>query len=143
MLLPDILQSKPTDLPATRHRKRNARSAVKRMLRTEARLNPTPAEVKMRDALAEAGLGKFTFQAIIKGFMPDFWSARHKLIIEVDGKVHDGQREYDKWRQGILCRGAIRMLRFTNSEVLSDIDRCIALVRRTCDKPPRGRKTTK
>jgi leucyl-tRNA synthetase len=32
-------------------------------------------------------------------FVPDFYCAEKRTIIEIDGKIHDFQKEYDKRRQ--------------------------------------------
>lgn len=55
-------------------------------------------------------------------FIVDFFSHRLKLIIEIDGRVHDYQNEYDKYRTEILLGLDFTVIRFTNSEILSNWD---------------------
>jgi len=79
----------------------------------------------------------FRRQQIITGFIVDFYGHDAKLVIEVDGPVHDQQREYDRARDLILAGSRLRVLRFNNSEietclpaVLSQITReALALVK--------------
>ncbi len=49
-------------------------------------------------------------------FIADFYCAEKKLIIEVDGKVHDFQKEEDEHRDGILKSMDMNILRIKNEE---------------------------
>jgi|AntRauTorcE11897_2_1112592.scaffolds.fasta_scaffold14843_3 very-short-patch-repair endonuclease len=53
-------------------------------------------------------------------FIPDFYSSEQKLVIELDGKIHEYQRYYDHERDLIITRMGLRVMRFKNEEV-SDI----------------------
>lgn len=57
--------------------------------------------------------------------MPDFWCGALKLAVEVDGSIHETQREYDEWRDGILRTKGVLILRFQNSAALALRDRCV------------------
>ena len=50
-----------------------------------------------------------------------------QLVIEVDGPIHQrpDNIEYDKEREAYLASCCIRVVRFTNKEVLYDIERVI------------------
>lgn len=50
-------------------------------------------------------------------FIPDFYCAEHKLVIELDGKIHDFTKEKDYKREMILYEKGIRILRFKNEEI--------------------------
>jgi very-short-patch-repair endonuclease len=50
-------------------------------------------------------------------FIPDFYCAEKKLIIELDGKIHDFQKEYDERREEILKNAGFKILRFRNEEM--------------------------
>jgi very-short-patch-repair endonuclease len=50
-------------------------------------------------------------------FIADFYCHEENLIIEVDGKIHDLQKEYDANRDSILQELKIRVLRFRNDEL--------------------------
>lgn len=49
-------------------------------------------------------------------FIPDFYSAEHKLVIELDGDIHDQQQEYDRERDLIVSRLGLMVIRFRNEE---------------------------
>jgi len=53
-------------------------------------------------------------------FIADFYCHEMQLVIEVDGKIHDYQKEYDEKRSAILKAMGITVIRFANAEVLSD-----------------------
>jgi very-short-patch-repair endonuclease len=55
-------------------------------------------------------------------FIPDFYCADEKLIIELDGPVHDFQKTKDYRRDQILEHFGIRILRIKNIE-LDNIDK--------------------
>jgi len=61
-------------------------------------------------------------------FVPDFYSAEKKLVIEVDGKIHDFQKEYDENRELILKGLDLTVLRFKNEE-LKNIFRVLDQIR--------------
>lgn len=50
-------------------------------------------------------------------FIADFYCAEKKLVIEVDGKIHDFQKEYDLHREEILQSLNLSVLRIKNEEV--------------------------
>ena len=68
-----------------------------------------------------ATAGRYTHQASICGYFPDF-SFRHcKLIVEVDGACHRGRvaRAADARRTAKLRAKGWRVIRFWNSELKS------------------------
>ena len=46
-----------------------------------------------------------------------FYCAGKKVIIEVDGKIHDFQKDYDERREDILKSMGFKILRFKNGEI--------------------------
>ena len=60
-------------------------------------------------------------------FIADFYCAEKKLVVEVDGRIHDFQKEYDHNRDEILRNKNLRVLRIKNDECL-DIDRVLKKV---------------
>lgn len=52
-------------------------------------------------------------------FIPDFYCSSESLIIELDGPIHDYQRERDKWRDDILKSMGFRILRIKNEELVN------------------------
>lgn len=64
---------------------------------------------------------KFYRQVPIGIFIVDFLCWRRRLIIEVDGPIHDRRRAYDAWREEILKLHGYRIVRFTNARVRRDL----------------------
>lgn len=57
-------------------------------------------------------------------YILDFYCAKLKLGIEIDGSIHQIPeiKEYDSFRTKALEGKEIRILRFTNDEILSDLN---------------------
>ena len=49
-------------------------------------------------------------------FIVDFYCAEEKLILEIDGQIHEFQKEYDLWRTSVLIELGLRVLRIQNDE---------------------------
>ncbi|MBC7353858.1 MAG: endonuclease domain-containing protein, partial [Thermogutta sp.] len=87
------------------------------------RKNPTPAEEALWQRLRQEQLGvKFRRQHCIDRFIVDFYAREPRLIVEVDGPIHESQKEYDAARQAFLESLGYRVLRFTNDRVLNDME---------------------
>lgn len=65
---------------------------------------------------------KFRQQAIVRGWIVDFWCPAAKLVVEVDGPIHEGRVEYDQNRDAVMGEMGIEVLRVTNREVEEDLD---------------------
>lgn len=50
-------------------------------------------------------------------FVADFYCGEDRLVIEIDGKSHDYQQEYDEYRTHIINSLGIRVVRFKNKEI--------------------------
>ena len=81
---------------------------------------------------------KFRQQHIINKFIVDFCSIEKALIIEVDGKIHEQQKEADAQRSKILEKEGYRVIRFTNEEVINNIDFVIYRIKEALQKSPLG-----
>jgi very-short-patch-repair endonuclease len=68
-------------------------------------------------------------QKPIYGYIVDFWISAWRVVIEVDGGYHEGQREYDAKRDAALSSLDITVLRFTNEEVERDIEGVLARIK--------------
>ncbi|MDQ3006498.1 MAG: endonuclease domain-containing protein, partial [Chloroflexota bacterium] len=66
---------------------------------------------------------RFRRQQIIQGSIVDFYCHKAALVIEVDGDIHDLQREDDARRERALCELGLRIVRFKNDEVVKDASR--------------------
>jgi very-short-patch-repair endonuclease len=54
-------------------------------------------------------------------FIADFYCHELKLIIEIDGEIHNTQKEKDEARSFELQNLGIKIIRFTNEEVINKI----------------------
>ena len=106
-------------------------SPIARQLSRKLRSNPTIAENKLWQYISYRKLkghrflrqhqlfydlgGKESF------FIPDFYCHECRLAIELDGQYHIYRLVLDKSRTAILNLLGIRVVRFTNDEVLNDI----------------------
>jgi len=61
-------------------------------------------------------------------FIVDFYCAEERLALEVDGEIHDLQKEYDDWRTSILQELNIKVLRVRNEET-DDIGRLVEKIK--------------
>ena len=57
----------------------------------------------------------------MQGFIVDFYCHKTGLVIEVDGDIHDLQQEEDIRREKALQEMGLRVVRFWNDEVVSDL----------------------
>ena len=50
-------------------------------------------------------------------FIADFYCPEKRLVIELDGKIHDWQKDYDENRDLILTQLGLKVLRLKNEEL--------------------------
>ncbi len=95
-----------------------------------ARKAPTPAEQRLWLALrAERFAGvKFRRQKVIGRYMADVASNAPKLVIEVDGHLHGTTAEYDAARTAYLTMQGYRVVRFTNADVMHNLEGVLRLL---------------
>ena len=61
-------------------------------------------------------------------YIADFYCHEKKLVIELDGKIHDNQKEYDEYRTFLINQLGIRVHRIKNEE-LKDIQAVTAKIK--------------
>jgi very-short-patch-repair endonuclease len=90
----------------------------------ENRKLPTPAEKVLWDVLRRHNLNgaKFRRQHPIGRFVVDFYCAKAALVVELDGPIHELQREADAERQAWLEAEGLTVLRFKNDDVLDGLN---------------------
>ena len=88
------------------------------------------------------GLG-FRRQVPIKNYIADFVCFSAKLVIELDGESHDFEerQKSDQSRDAFFESEGLQALRFTNEQVLSNLEGVIEIIRQTaasriCGSPP-------
>ena len=87
------------------------------------RHEPTPAEEALWQALRNRKVAgaKFRRQFTIDRFIVDFYCHQANLVIEIDGPTHESQQAADAEREAILTRTGLKVLRFTNREVMGNV----------------------
>ena len=93
-------------------------------LARQMRRQPTPAEAVLWERLRNRQLlnVKFRRQHVIERFVVDFYAAAPGLVVEVDGPIHLYTQEEDEIRQAYLESLGLRVLRFSNAQVLEDTE---------------------
>ena len=88
------------------------------------RRNPTQTEELLWERLRAGKILGYRFrrQHAIGRYIVDFYCARARLIVEVDGPIHDARQEEDAIRDAFLKNRGFRVLRFTNDEVNGNMD---------------------
>jgi very-short-patch-repair endonuclease len=112
------------EIPATLKQKM---TEVARRFRKE----PTASEDVLWQAIRSRKLDgrKFRRQQPIGVFVVDFYCHTEQLIVEVDGLIHESQREHDQQRQELLESLGLHMVRITSEQVETDLDAALASIR--------------
>jgi very-short-patch-repair endonuclease len=94
-------------------------------LARQMRKNPTPAERKLWEEYLDDLPVKILRQKPIDRFIVDFYCASVKLAIELDGQQHYTEEGmiYDTERSAVLAGYGIKVIRFSNQDVMNDFDR--------------------
>jgi len=97
-------------------------------LARELRKNPTDSEKILWEVLRQRRLAGYRFvrqkpfvydqynqQRFF--FIADFYCAEKKLVIELDGEIHDYQKYYDYQRDLVLQKLGLKTVRISNDEL--------------------------
>lgn len=82
------------------------------------------------------GVWKFRRQVLIGPYIADYVCAQKKVIVELDGGVHELRRERDRKRDAYLRNRGYIVLRFENSEVLRDVPGVLAKILQVVETAP-------
>lgn len=85
----------------------------------ELRKNMTPWEMKLWNCFLREYPIRFQRQKVIDNYIVDFYCAKARLVIELDGGGHytDEQMQYDATRTKILEKYGLKVLRICNLEI--------------------------
>jgi Uncharacterized protein conserved in bacteria len=77
---------------------------------------------------------QFRRQHPINQFIADFYCPKIKLIIEVDGSIHElpEYQSHDIGRSEILNDFGITVIRFTNEQIIEQIDSTVEEIKTIC-----------
>jgi very-short-patch-repair endonuclease len=94
----------------------------------------TPAEKILWKELRTNKLNGLHFrrQQIIHGYFADFYCHQNELIVELDGRIHELQKEYDAEREEYLIAIGFRIIRFTNEEINENLKGVLQKIVDTC-----------
>ncbi|MDP4240400.1 MAG: endonuclease domain-containing protein [Bacteroidota bacterium] len=111
-------------------------------LARKLRDNQTEAETFLWNHLSAIQFKNIRFkrQHPILYFIADFYCHRAKLIIEVDGGYHDipEQYKYDQARESELEELGLKVIRFTNEQVLFDIENTLKEIEKELNRRTPG-----
>ena len=71
---------------------------------------------------------KFSRQMPIASYVVDFVCRARKLVVELDGSQHADAVEYDARRTAEIESQGYRVIRFWNSDVLTNLDGVLAVI---------------
>ena len=75
---------------------------------------------------------RFRRQQVIDGFIADFYCHSAAVVIEIDGEVHESQKQYDEKRDRVFQERGLKVLRITNEEVYRDLDEVVGRIAAIC-----------
>lgn len=107
---------------------RVCRTKRKTQFLKELRNNPTKAELILKKRLRlkrdNPNYLRFRFQYIVLGFILDFYFPRPKICVEIDGEYHKTKEQTikDNIRTAALNKAGIKVIRFTNGEVINNLE---------------------
>ncbi len=108
-------------------------------IQNELKNNLTEAENILWQVVRNNKLGeKIRRQHIVGRYVADFICLSKKLIIEVDGKIHEGQKEADEDRTAYLKEKGFKVIRFTNDEVIVNTDAVVEKIKKELASVPQN-----
>ena len=107
----------------------------KLQLAKEFRQDMTRVEDILWNELRDNQLGGYHFrrQQVIAGFIVDFYCHKARLIVEVDGEIHEYLWKRDRAREQALIQKGLRIIRFKNDEVFSHLSKILDEILNACD----------
>jgi very-short-patch-repair endonuclease len=74
----------------------------------------------------------FRRQQVIDGFIADFYCHAAGVVVEVDGGIHQRQKNYDAERDQVLMSRQLKVLRFSNRDVREHLEDVKAQILDAC-----------
>jgi very-short-patch-repair endonuclease len=89
--------------------------------------------VRNRKLNGKKFLRQHPLQFVIDGkrrfFIADFYCHERKLVVELDGRIHEQQKDYDELRTHIINSLGVEVIRFTNAEIEHNLDGVLNKIR--------------
>lgn len=67
----------------------------------------------------------FEYENENRFFITDFYCHKKKLIIEIDGGIHEQQKNYDEMRTAIINELGVKVIRFNNVDMKNNLNKVI------------------
>jgi very-short-patch-repair endonuclease len=71
---------------------------------------------------------KFKYENQNRFFFADFYCPESSLIVEIEGGVHQSQIDYEELRAHIINGLGLRVIRFSNEDVLQNLENVIRIL---------------
>jgi very-short-patch-repair endonuclease len=130
--------------------RRRERLAVNQTRAKEMRHDPVFTEKLFWSLVRNRQLGGFKFrrQYLIGPYIVDFVCLERRVIVELDGELHEGREGYDARRDAYLRAQGFRVERIRNADLISDLPttmRGFHCILETCEprespSPPQGER---
>ncbi len=108
-------------------------------LARELRKNMTDAEKLLWSRISRRQISGYQFyrQRIIGNYIVDFYCPTARLVIEIDGGQHYYGKieESDKMRDGVLSGIGLKILRYSNLDVLKNLDAVLESIYENLNPP--------
>ncbi|MBH25882.1 MAG: hypothetical protein CMH57_15855 [Myxococcales bacterium] len=113
---------------------------VWKLLKPRARTmrhEPTRTERVLWELLKARRCGgyKFRRQHSIGPYIADFYCKAAKLVVELDGSIHEATAEYDQERDAFMKLQGLQILRIQNEELLKSPGHVLAMIMGALNKP--------
>lgn len=91
------------------------------------RSRQTPSERRLWNVLRKKQLLGYRFirQQPIASYIADFYCPKLHLAIEIDGEIHDFQKEYDGYRTKELNGMNVTVIRYANVQIQTELPRVL------------------
>ncbi|HKJ37277.1 MAG TPA: DUF559 domain-containing protein [Anaerolineales bacterium] len=100
------------------------------------RKEPTKSEAILWQALRGKKLDgiKFRRQQPVGNFVVDFYNSTYRLVVEIDGSVHNEQIEYDQARQDVLEELGLNVLRLKSDLIEKNLPSGLMKIRKKIEE---------
>jgi very-short-patch-repair endonuclease len=96
------------------------------------------AEVLLWNRLRGDQLGvRFRRQHRVGSYIADLFAHAAKLVVEADGDSHAEREEYDEKRTYWMNQKGLRVMRFTNDDVITNLDSVVQSIADCCSSAAR------
>ena len=72
---------------------------------------------------------KFWHNGLKRFFMADFYCRSARLVVELDGGIHEQQKDYDELRTNLIATMGLQVVRFSNEEVENNLEYVLEKIR--------------